>query len=145
MLNRTFCWVKLTNNKVTSTVYFFFISRAFIFFLFWELSVHRKHCLDHCIYNSLSLQFSTTLLFDTVPTLLLTEKCLQYQKWYLYKGEEWFLHLFVLTRWEVVQPVLTKAMCMCMACLEYTHPPPLSHLSSTSPIPPILLAQNLSS
>ena len=25
-------------------------------------------------------------------------------------GEEWFLHLFVLTRWEMVQPVLTKAI-----------------------------------
>ena len=51
---------------------------------------------------------------------------------------------FVLTRWELVQPVLTKAIlqlakaaAMYTASLKYAHPPP--------PIPPLLLAQNLSS
>ena len=58
------------------------------------------------------------------------------------RGEEWFGCLFVLTRWEMVQPVPTKAVlqpaeAMCMACHDYACPPPLSHL--------FLLAQNLSS
>ena len=106
----------------------------------WELSVHRKHSLDH--HNSLSLQLSTTLWFDTyscpnAPHNRKLSTCRQYQKWCPYKGEEWFLHLFVLTRWGVVQLVPTKvilqltkaaAMYVCMACLEYTRPPPLSHL-----------------
>ena len=59
-------------------------------------------------------------------------------------GVEWFLHLFVQTRWEVVQSVLTeatiqaaKAAAMCMACPEYAHPPLC--------IPPCLVVQNLSS
>ena len=57
------------------------------------------------------------------------------------RGEEWFLHSFVLTRWEVVQPVLTKAILqpakaatMCTAHLEYAHP-----------FPSFLLVQPLSS
>ena len=57
------------------------------------------------------------------------------------RGEEWFLHSFVLTRWEVVQPVLTKAILqpakaatMCTAHLEYARP-----------FPSFLLVQPLSS
>ena len=42
-------------------------------------------------------------------TLLLTENCLQCQKWSPYKGKEQFLHQFVLKRTELAQPVLTKA------------------------------------
>ena len=60
------------------------------------------------------------------------------------RGGEWFLRLFVLTRWEMVQLVPTKAFlqpakaaAMCTAPWAETCPPP--------PILPFLLAQNLSS
>ena len=50
------------------------------------------------------------------------------------KGGEWLLSLFVLTRWEMVQPVLTKAVlypakaaAMCMASCAEIRSPPLSH------------------
>ena len=75
--------------------------------------------------------------------LLLTENCLQYQKWCPKRGKEWFLCLFVLTRWEIIQPVPTraflqpaKAATMCTACCDYACPPP--------PIPSYLVVQNLS-
>ena len=52
----------------------------------------------------------------------------------LYKGEEWFLRPFMLTKWEMVQPVPTKAVphpaktaAMCVAC--HACPPPPSHLA----------------
>ena len=57
---------------------------------------------------------------------------------------EWFLSLFVLTKWEIVQSVPTKAFlqpakaaAMCTATHAGTRPPP--------PIPSFLLVQNLSS
>ena len=59
------------------------------------------------------------------------------------QGEEWFLYLYVLTRWEIVQPVPTKAFllpaktaAMGTACCDYACLSPPSHF---------LLAQNLSS
>ena len=66
--------------------------------------------------------------------------CLQHEKWCPYR-EAWFLHPFVLTKWEEVQPIPTKAIpqpprttTMCTACLKYARPPP--------PLPASLLAQN---
>ena len=52
------------------------------------------------------------------------------------RGEEWFVHSFVLTK-AILQPV--KAATMCIACLEYipTHtPPPISPCLSSKPIAP---------
>ena len=67
-------------------------------------------------------------------------KCLQCQKWSLYKSRGAFLHPFMLKRREMAQLLPTKAFlqpaktaAMCMASPDYAHPPP-----------PILLMQNLS-
>ena len=89
--------------------------------------------------HSASFQWSG---FSDQRVFHLTECCLEVQKRCPYKGRgvEWFLSLFVLTRWEMVQPVPTntflqpaKAAAMCTAPhAKKTRPPP--------PIPPFLLA-----
>ena len=65
----------------------------------------------------------------------MTKNCLQNGNDPPRGREEWFLYPFVLTRWEMVQPVLTKAVLqrpkastMCTAYLENARPPPPSHL-----------------
>ena len=80
------------------------------------------------------VSFQWSVLFEQW-TLRLTENCLQIQKCMgaPTRGEEWFGCQFVLTRWELVQPVPTKAVlqpgkAMCMACHDYACPPQLSHL-----------------
>ena len=74
--------------------------------------------------------------FSDQHMLFLTENCLQHQY-------EWFLCSFVLTRWEMVQPVLVltktilqpaKVAAMRIAPCAETHPPPS--------IPPFLLVQS---
>ena len=92
---------------------------------------------DLCHAHSLaSLQWSG--LSD--QWMLLPEKCLQCQKWSLYKSRGAFLHPFMLKRREMAQLLPTKAFlqpaktaAMCMASPVYAHPPP-----------PILLVLNLS-
>ena len=73
-------------------------------------------------------------------TLLPTETACSPRNGVPTKGEEWFLCPFVLTRWEMVQLVPTKAILqpaklgtMCTACLEYDLPP------LPPPSPPLFL------
>ena len=102
----------------------------------WDHDPNHTHLLASFQWSGLSDQW----------TLRLTENyCSQVWKWCPYRGGGMrFLHPFVLTRvingpassadQAVVQTA--KAAAMCTACHEYAHPPP--------PIPPLLLAQNLS-
>ena len=93
--------------------------------------VIRTHVAEYCVVIDPTLYWAVKEVIRPLPSDPTWE-------------EEWFLHLFMLTRWEMVKPVPTKAVlqpakaaAMCMACLEYARPPP--------PIPPFLLGQKLSS
>ena len=102
-------------------------------FLLWLEATTRNlsqrffsHCLGgHNIEQHLLAGFQWPELSDQ-QTLLLTEICLQCQKWSPLqgRGKEWFLGLFVLTKREMTQPVLAKVTAtMCTAACTFTHPP----------------------
>ena len=87
----------------------------------WVHELRHTHSLASFQWSGLS----------GLQTLRLTENCQQIWKWCPYGGRGVVLCPFVLIRWEMAQPVPTKAVlqaakaaAMCTACLKYARPPP---------------------
>ena len=112
-------------------------------------SASSKHKWKYRPYSIHSLKQTSSAFYilNQLPSdqqmFLLTEDCLQYQKWCPYK--EWLLHPFVLAQWEMVKPVLTKAClqptktaAMCTAYYKCARSP----RHPISPYPPFCLRKS---
>lgn len=112
--------------------------------VFFKLWIHSLFCISTSAWRKLESKLLWAILWTlNTPTHqrafngqgVLTQKCPQYQKWCPNVGRG-CLHPFLLTWWETIPTVPTKAFlqqvktAMCMACHEYScQPPPIAPLS----------------